>query len=115
MPRLKTVEKDGARYLIAPLTVEQVEEFTGVGIESIGQSQAKARTYDVVRWGLENPNAVYSPPNWERTLAPEHAWPDARIRGVLDMVSIGWLSEEILALSGLEIQDVPKGEPAPQA
>ena len=102
--RKKRIEKDGAEFVIAPLTIEQVEQMIAPLDELQEKKTALAQVYDLVCAGLNNatPGVIVDDPD---------TWTPERVRRQLDQVTLAWLQEQILDFSGLRIaKDTPAGE-----
>jgi hypothetical protein len=111
LPRTKTIELDGAKFIIAALTLSQVEEFLAdhrdaLGLDDKGNARPGA-TPDEKKlkqlWrkficvGLNNAAQNGEKPREPKTLADE-----------LDLVSFEMLRNELLKFSGLKALDEEK-------
>ena len=90
--RTKPVSRDGATVTIAPLTIDQVEEYVAPLEDLAGEKSAKIRSYELVCHGLNNALADGEP-----------QWTHDRIRKELDLVLFGELQREILEFSGFKL------------
>jgi hypothetical protein len=113
MPRTKTIEVDGARYRIAPLTMRQVEEFLlkqseALGLDAKGQ-QIDGREADLDKlaaaWreficaGLNN---VHRLDNGKMPDLNGDLWQPDSLMDCLDIVSFDVLRDAILEFSKLK-------------
>jgi hypothetical protein len=106
MRRTKQIEIDGVVFVIAPLTVGQVEEFTQSGDEMIGPVFLTS-TYNTVVMGLNNvPFDQRTQPDCHIDI--DDGWSVESIRKELDLVIVKTLYTEILKFSGLDTE--PAGE-----
>lgn len=104
--RLKTLTRDGAAFVIAPLTMKQVEDF-GRQPENKGEERTvfRGRAYDLVCQGLNN-----AMPDDTKD---EDRWTHDAIRQHLDYLIFNWLQDEIIKFSGIEITNAEATEDAP--
>jgi hypothetical protein len=97
--RKKKVAIDGAEFVIAPLTIEQVERLIAP-LEDLQKDQAAiAGVYDLVCTGLNNATGLSG---------DSESWTKDRIKREIDQFTLAWLQNQILEFSGLRAQ--PEGE-----
>jgi hypothetical protein len=114
MPRLKRIELDTAKFVITPLTTEQVEKYASSDDSKFGRLMLSA--YTVIADSLGNvPEKL--PSGWAEEGYSK--WPleldPAVLRCQLDTVTINWLFTSILEFTGLQVvekvtEPVPEGE-----
>lgn len=112
--RRKTLEYDGAVYVIAPLTLDQTEEFLKpLDLPKDISDPERLRAYDdaslkVISMSLNNA-ATAAAPNGGGTGQQE--WTIESCRKELDRWLTGKLYSEILTFSGLRLEEkTPLGE-----
>jgi hypothetical protein len=103
--RTKKVKIDEDEYTVGALTLEQVEEFIAP-IEQISDTATKARAYELVCFGLNNPNR-------NKNEADVPPWTKERVYKELDLVTFMKLQSEILEISGLKVTGIEPGETQP--
>ncbi len=91
--RVKSVQFEGAEIQIGSLTIKQVEDFFGDG--------KTKPVVEVVIASLNNAVVNGSP-----------KWDEERIKGELDSLLVQYLKEQIMAFTGLQEIEVPKGKAA---
>jgi hypothetical protein len=97
--RTKKIALDGAEFLVASLSVEQVETIVIAPLseaESAAGNPYETRVYDVICASLNRAilsNGV--------TASVEDQWDTKRLKSVLDSLTIHWLYDEIIAFTGL--------------
>jgi hypothetical protein len=101
MTRRKSIDIDGAVFMIAPLTVEQVEDYLGRTVEDRATLMGKllpVGMYDLVAAGLNNAAPAIN--------GDGPVWNKDRIRKELDLISVERLFEEILIFSKMKLVKV---------
>jgi hypothetical protein len=99
--RTKVVEMDGVKVTIAPMTLEQIEEYIAPLEELEGKTTAKVRVFNLVCNGLNN--AMLD----ENGNMPPDAkpWTHEMLRHRIDMLLYEKLQREILEFSGFKLED----------
>jgi hypothetical protein len=88
--RIKTIEKDGAKYQISPLTLSQVEQLFDL---LRTQKEPHESAFFVLETALNNAASGH---------AAEPVWSTEKIRNEFDLVTLPWIHQEILDFSGLK-------------
>lgn len=112
--KTKTVDIEGQKFTIAPMTVAQVERYleeTESPDDKEKGKQFKLRTYDLICCGLNNarPNVV------QHGTPVDAEWTHERVRNELDWTTYMTLQREILDYSGLKIVSRESGAGEAQA
>jgi hypothetical protein len=130
MIRKKEVAIDGAVFTIAPLTIDQVDEYNERLGALAGQQPGNSLRddpfvlvmYDSIAWSFNNVarEAARIAGRVDATgrgvLSDAETWDAARVTGELDSVSINTLRDELMLFSGLKIKTVPvDGKPGESA
>lgn len=101
MPRTKTIELDGAAFVIAPLTVAQVEQYLGTPVDEkmkmLGTLIPRS-TYELIAASFVN--------------AGLGEWTPEMVRNQLDLDTVDRLFEEVLKFSRMRLEKKP-GEAQP--
>lgn len=90
--RIKEVTMDGATVRIAPLTLDQIEEYVAPLEEIALERTAKIRAYDLVCHGLNN-----------ALVDGEELWTQELLRKDIDLLFFERLQREILEFSGFKL------------
>jgi len=98
--RTKVVEMDGASYTIAPLTLEQIDEYVAP-LEDVANQNSIGfkKGFQVVCYALNNALPEGTP--------DEERWTDDRVRKEIDLVLFEKLQGEIISFSGFKIDNKP--------
>jgi hypothetical protein len=89
---------DGAEFIIAPLTLAQVDDFVQTKVDNMKPEELRIRSYELVCNGLNNALPVTSNGNGDIV-----RWTPDRISKELDLVLYQHLQSEILEFSGLKV------------
>jgi hypothetical protein len=103
--RTKTIELDGAKFTIAPLTLREVEEFVGKQKDALEMPEGTAREKQFTQLWREFLSMGFN--NVHR--GEDGNWPEPKPKLVdpgeipdrLDLVSLQRLRDELLEFSGL--------------
>jgi hypothetical protein len=87
--RKKLITLDGMDLTISPLNLLQVDELAKSQEPGAEKSEIRARRFQLLLWGLNNAE-------------PVEPWTEERIQKEFDLLMVGKVTTEILALSGLE-------------
>lgn len=104
MPRTKIIELDGAKFVIAPLTLAQVEAFLEKqrkALEAENRDELRDIWRDVICAGLNNAERSIDPTVFNR-------WTPEVLINEIDLVTFQLLREEMLTFSGLKSEPEEK-------
>ena len=94
--RTKIVEMDGAQFVIAPLTLDQIEQYVKLDTLSKNKSVGFTKAYEVICYGLNNALPEGTP--------EEQLWTPEKIKANIDLVMFELLQKEIIDFSGFKLQ-----------
>lgn len=94
--RTKQVKMDGAEFTIAPLTLDQIEQYIAP-LEDVATQKAIGfrKAYEVVCYGLNNALPEGTP--------EDQKWTKEKVSKQIDMVLFERLQEEIIEFSGFRL------------
>jgi hypothetical protein len=116
--RKRTVELDGAAFVVSPLTIAQTEDHlqtldaltsgldgipADVPLDKLEKIKAASRKFVAV--GLNNAHVVEwrgDAPVYEEGFVP---WTAERVRAEVDLVMLGALRDAIMELSGMKVRE----------
>jgi len=93
--RTKAIEQDGAVFVIAPLTLDQIEQYVKIEDLANKKSVGFTKAYEIICYGLNNALSEDTP--------EEQLWTPAKIKTKIDMVMFEMLQQKILEFSGFEL------------
>lgn len=99
--RLKKVALDGAEFVIAALSIDQVETIVIAPLDAEDPNAAQNRVCETIAASLNRAGAASQ-------LDEEEEWSAERVKSVLDVLTVDFLYAEIVAFTGLKkAQDAP--------
>lgn len=106
--RIKVIQiEDGDSYKIGALSVDQVEEILGAGIEE--NKEGKSGVYDVIITSLNNP-ILDAARKAGTAPAPDDLWTKKKITAEFDLTSIEFVKSQVLEFSKLKQTEPTQGE-----
>jgi hypothetical protein len=93
--RTKKVTRDGAEFIIAPLNLDQIEQYVKLEDLANRKNVGFTKAFEVVCYGLNNALPEDTP--------EEQKWTPAKVKKNVDLVMFELLQQEIIDFSGFKL------------